>query len=152
MSKRIAIVAMLALLATTALAQREGCLWWGYHHADNVPESWLGVSMATVYETAIHVEGNASPTQRSAISAVRLPFRDAEHIDSLTLWLTTTLGSEDLASVYVVVAVALIFCGTVLKSDLVWELQDLINQLMVLPNVAALIALSGTVAFAARRK
>ena len=62
------------------------------------------------------------------------------------------LKGKRLASVYVVVAVALIFCGTVLKSDLVWELQDLMNQLMVLPNVAALIALSGTVAFAARRK
>ena len=55
-------------------------------------------------------------------------------------------------SVYAVVAVVLIFCGTLMKSDLVWELQDLLNQLMVLPNVAALIALSGTVAIAARRK
>ena len=64
----------------------------------------------------------------------------------------TYLKGKPLASVYVVVAVVLIFCGTVLKSDLVWELQDLMNQLMVLPNVAALIALSGTVAFAARRK
>ena len=101
MNRRIAIVAMLALFATTVLAQREGCLWWGYHHADNVPESWLGVSKATVYENAIHVEGNVSPTHGSAISAVRLPFRDTEHIDSLTLWLTTSLGSEELASVYV---------------------------------------------------
>lgn len=101
MNRRIAIVAMLVLLATTALAQREGCLWWGYHHADNVPESWLGVSKATVYETAIHVGGNATTTQGGTISAVRLPFNNAEHIDSLTLWLTTTLGSEDLASVFV---------------------------------------------------
>ena len=62
------------------------------------------------------------------------------------------LKGKRLESVYVVVAVVLIFCGTLMKSDLVWELQDLLNQLMVLPNVAALIALSGTVAFAARRK
>ena len=62
------------------------------------------------------------------------------------------LMGKRLATVYSVVAVALIFCGTLMKSDLVWELQDLLNQLMVLPNVAALIALSGTVAFAARRK
>lgn len=53
--------------------------------------------------------------------------------------------------IYSVAAVAFIFCGTVMKSDLVWELQDLLNQLMVLPNVAALIALSGTVTAAARR-
>ena len=54
--------------------------------------------------------------------------------------------------VYLVVSLAFIFCGTMMKSDLVWELQDLLNQLMVLPNVAALIALSGTVAAEARRK
>ena len=38
------------------------------------------------------------------------------------------------------------------KGTFVWALQDLLNQLMVLPNAAALIALSGTVAAAARRK
>ena len=54
--------------------------------------------------------------------------------------------------VYLVVSLAFIFCGTMMKSDLVWELQDLLNQLMVLPNVAALIALSGAVAAAARGK
>ena len=64
----------------------------------------------------------------------------------------TYLKGKRLASVYMVVAVGLIFCGTLMKNDMVWELQDLLNQLMVLPNVAALIALSGTVALAARRK
>ena len=54
--------------------------------------------------------------------------------------------------IYSVVALAFIFFGTLIKSDLVWALQDLLNQLMVLPNAAALIALSGTVAAAARRK
>ncbi len=53
--------------------------------------------------------------------------------------------------IYSVVAIAFIFCGTLMKSDFVWDLQDLLNQLMVLPNAAALIALSGTVAAAARR-
>ena len=64
----------------------------------------------------------------------------------------TYLMGKRLASVYSVVAVMLIFCGTLLKSSLVWELQDLLNQLMVLPNVAALIALSGLVAASAFRK
>ena len=54
--------------------------------------------------------------------------------------------------IYSVVAVILIFCGTLMKSELVWELQDLLNQLMVLPNAAALIALSGAVAAAAYRR
>lgn len=54
--------------------------------------------------------------------------------------------------IYSVIAVIFIFCGTIMKSDFVWELQDLLNQLMVFPNVLALIALSGTVAAASRRK
>ena len=32
-----------------------------------------------------------------------------------------------------------------LQNDIVWELQDMCNQLMVLPNAIALIALSGFV-------
>ena len=37
------------------------------------------------------------------------------------------------------------FFGSVLQNDLVWELQDMFNQLMVIPNVIGLIALSGWV-------
>ena len=44
--------------------------------------------------------------------------------------------------VYTVVAIGFIFLGSVLKSDLVWELTDLFNYLMVIPNVIALFALS----------
>lgn len=44
--------------------------------------------------------------------------------------------------VYSVIAVAFIFVGSVLSNDLVWELTDMFNQLMVIPNVMALVALS----------
>ena len=44
--------------------------------------------------------------------------------------------------IYSILSLAAIFLGTVMKNALVWELQDLFNQLMVLPNVLALIALS----------
>ena len=58
MTRRILFITLSALLsATAALAQREGCLWWGYHHADDVPDSHLGVSKAAVYETAMRVSG-----------------------------------------------------------------------------------------------
>lgn len=53
---------------------------------------------------------------------------------------------------YAVLAVGFLFLGTVMKSDLVWALQDMFNQLMVLPNVIALWALAGIVANSARRK
>ncbi len=53
--------------------------------------------------------------------------------------------------IYSVLAICFIFMGTVMKNDLVWELQDMFNQLMVLPNVLALLTLSGLVAAAAKR-
>ena len=47
--------------------------------------------------------------------------------------------------IYSALAIIFIFLGTVVKSDLVWALQDMFNQLMVLPNVIALFALSALV-------
>ena len=46
---------------------------------------------------------------------------------------------------YSVLAIAFIFLGSLLSNDLVWELTDTFNQLMVIPNVMALVALSGLV-------
>ena len=53
--------------------------------------------------------------------------------------------------IYSVIAIAFIFLGSLLSNDLVWELTDMFNQLMVLPNMIALVALSGIVAVAARK-
>ena len=47
--------------------------------------------------------------------------------------------------VFALIAACFTFLGTVLQNDIVWELQDMFNQLMVLPNAIALIALSGFV-------
>ena len=52
--------------------------------------------------------------------------------------------------VYSVLALVFIFLGSCLSNDLVWELADLFNQVMVLPNVIALIALSSLVVAAAK--
>ncbi len=43
---------------------------------------------------------------------------------------------------YSILAIAFIFLGSLLSNDLVWELTDMFNQLMVIPNVLALFALS----------
>ncbi len=51
---------------------------------------------------------------------------------------------------YSVLALGFIFLGSCLSNDLVWELTDMFNQLMVIPNVIALIALSSLVAAAAK--
>ena len=47
--------------------------------------------------------------------------------------------------VYTIIALVFIFLGTIMSSDLVWELTDLANYLMVLPNVIGLVACTGMV-------
>lgn len=47
--------------------------------------------------------------------------------------------------VYNVIALIFIFLGTLTSNDLVWELTDMFNQLMVLPNALALFALTALV-------
>ena len=47
--------------------------------------------------------------------------------------------------VYSVIAVVLIFLGSCVSNDLAWELSDMFNQLMVIPNAIALFALTGLV-------
>ena len=47
--------------------------------------------------------------------------------------------------IYSIIAMVFIFVGTMVSNDLVWELQDMLNNLMVLPNAIALFALTGMV-------
>ncbi|SFG30310.1 alanine/glycine:cation symporter family protein [Oribacterium sp. WCC10] len=47
---------------------------------------------------------------------------------------------------FAVVDVVFIFIGSLLKVEFVWNLQDLFNGVMVIPNLLALIVLSGAVA------
>ena len=47
--------------------------------------------------------------------------------------------------VYTVIALVFIFLGTLTSSDLVWELSDMFNNLMVIPNAIALLALTSHV-------
>ena len=54
--------------------------------------------------------------------------------------------------IYMIIAIVFVFLGSILSNDLVWELADMFNQLMVIPNVPALIALSGIVAASATAK
>lgn len=46
---------------------------------------------------------------------------------------------------YTIIALVFIFLGSILSNDLVWELTDMFNQLMVIPNVIAMFALAGMV-------
>ena len=47
--------------------------------------------------------------------------------------------------IYTIVALVFIFLGTLTGNDFVWELTDMFNNLIVLPNALALFALTGMV-------
>lgn len=55
------------------------------------------------------------------------------------------LFGKKAAPVYLVIALIFIFVGTLMSNDVVWELADLFNNLMVIPNVLALFALTKAV-------
>lgn len=50
-----------------------------------------------------------------------------------------------LTKAYSVITLILIFLGTIASNDLVWELTDMFNNIMVIPNVLALFALTKVV-------
>ncbi|MBQ8587799.1 MAG: alanine:cation symporter family protein, partial [Clostridia bacterium] len=53
---------------------------------------------------------------------------------------------------YMLICLVFIFLGSVVGSDLVWELGDMFSQLMIIPNVAALVVLGKAVAKHAKAK
>ena len=53
--------------------------------------------------------------------------------------------------IYTIIALVFIFLGTIASNDLVWALQDMFNNFIVLPNVLALFALGSMVPVVARK-
>ena len=62
------------------------------------------------------------------------------------IWLFGRKNPKAAESVYMIIAIAFVFMGTMMSNDLVWELTDAFNYLMVLPNVIALFAMTKVVA------
>ena len=54
--------------------------------------------------------------------------------------------------IYSLLAIVFIFLGSVLSNDLVWEMTDMFNNLMVIPNVLALVVLSKLVVSSCKLK
>ena len=52
--------------------------------------------------------------------------------------------------VYAVIGLVFVFLGTLAGNDLVWELTDMFNQLMVIPNALAMFVLGGMVVSAVK--
>ena len=47
--------------------------------------------------------------------------------------------------IFTVIALAFVFMGSIAQNDLVWELMDMFNNLMVIPNAIALFCLGGMI-------
>ena len=58
---------------------------------------------------------------------------------------TIYLFGKNSATVYTVIGLVFVFLGTVMSNDLVWEMTDMFNNLMVIPNALALFALTSMV-------
>lgn len=57
----------------------------------------------------------------------------------------TYLFGKKAVAPFCIIACVCMFIGSMVESDLVWALADLFNMIMVIPNVAAIIALGGVV-------
>lgn len=62
------------------------------------------------------------------------------------------LFGKKCVTMYAVIVVALIIVGSMMKVSLVWDMSDMFNGLMVLPNLLALLALSKVVSRLSRRE
>ncbi len=58
------------------------------------------------------------------------------------IWLFGQKNPKACTAVYSAIALVFVLLGTMMSNDLVWELTDMFNNLMVIPNVIALFALT----------
>ena len=54
--------------------------------------------------------------------------------------------------IYTVLAIGFVFLGSIFQNDFVWNLTDFFNNLMVIPNVIALVCLGSLVAKSAKTR
>ena len=58
------------------------------------------------------------------------------------IWMFGRKDPRTCTVIYTLIALVFIFLGTMMSNDLVWELTDMFNNLMVIPNAIALFALT----------
>ena len=62
-----------------------------------------------------------------------------------TIYLFRKKNSKKAVFVYTLISLCFVMLGSLVSSDFVWELTDMFNNLMVIPNVLALFALTNVV-------
>ena len=127
-------------------------------YAGNGPLSVVGssalFSKANLMQTAVGtVFGN--PTFGNIIVAVCLAFFAFTTIISWNFFGKLNfqhLFGKKATVVYSILAIGFVFLGSLFENTLVWELTDMFNNIMVIPNVIALFALSGIVVKAVKSR
>ena len=140
------VLTMTALVVISTLFTGDGILAGGL---ENVPEGVDKTNMAQLAFSSVF--GN---TAGDSFVTVCLTFFAFSTIIGWNLFgrinVRYLFGAKS-DKIYTLLAVAFVFLGSVLSNDIVWELTDTFNQLMVIPNVIALAALSGMVVSEVRR-
>ena len=69
-----------------------------------------------------------------------------------TIYLFRKKNTKKAVIIYTIIALGFIMMGSIISSDFVWELTDMFNNLMVIPNVLALFALTNIVVNKAKKR
>lgn len=146
------VLTMTAIIAISTLYAGNGPL------ADGVAE---GISKANMIQIAMGNICNIFMAENVAIKvgaifvAVCLAFFAYSTIIGWNLFGKINfqyLFGKKATFVYSAIALIFIFLGSLLSNDLVWELTDMFNYLMVIPNVIALFACRKMVAEEVKRQ
>lgn len=142
------VLTMTALVVISTLYTGDGVLAGGV--AGGVPEGVAKTNMAQLAFSSVF-----GSTIGNAFVAICLLFFAYSTIISWNFFgkiNVTYLFGKKANIIYAALGLIFIFLGSILSNDLVWELTDMFNQLMVIPNVIAITALSGIVAKEACKK
>ena len=105
-----------------------------------------GVSKTNMAQLAFaSVFGNGIASVFIAVSLLFFAFSTILSWNLFAKINVTYLFGPQAAKVFSFVAIIFVFLGSCLSNDLVWELADMFNNLMVIPNALALFALSSLV-------
>ncbi|MEA4933715.1 MAG: sodium:alanine symporter family protein [Lawsonibacter sp.] len=132
------VLTLNALVVISTLYTRDGILYTGA-----IPE---GINKANLAQTAFGtVFGESFGATFVAVCLFFFAFSTVLSWNLFGKINVTYLFGKKAAAGYSVIALAIIFIGTLMSNDLVWELTDFFNNLMVIPNAIALFALTGVV-------
>lgn len=137
------VLTMTALVVISTLYAGNGLLEGGVLAKEVLPEGIKSANMAQLAFSSVFGE-----TFGSAFVAICLLFFAFSTIIGWNLFGKLNfeyLFGKKAIPVYSIIAIVCVFLGSLASNDLVWALTDTFNYLMVIPNVLAIVALSGTV-------